>query len=153
MFNLEQKLSSEITVKIAHGKPCQMLAPTERKRIALQADVRFRVLRILQENPEISQRELARAVGQSVGAVHYVLNALVDKGMVKFGNFTASTDKRRYAYMLTPNGIAEKARLTGSFMQRKIAEYHALKAEIDSLQQEIGIDDQGNAPPFAGPQT
>lgn len=81
-------------------------------RKKLQEDVRFRVMRLLQENPHISQRELAQKVGVSVGSVHYFLNALVDKGFVKLGNFTASNDKRRYAYILTPNGIAENVAIT-----------------------------------------
>jgi len=108
------------------------------RRPDLQEDVRFRVLRLLEENPEMSQRELARAVGISLGAMHYCLNALVEKGFIKLGNFTAARDKRRYAYVLTPHGMAEKAALTGRFMRRKLAEYEALKAEIEALRLETG---------------
>ena len=107
------------------------------KRTKLQEDTHFRVLRLLQENPEMSQRELAAAVGVSVGGMHYVLNALIDKGLVKLGNFTAAEDKRRYAYVLTPKGIAQKAALTRAFLVRKMEEYEALKAEIDALASEI----------------
>ena len=107
------------------------------KRTKLQEDTHFRVLRLLQENPEMSQRELAAAVGVSVGGMHYVLNALVEKGLVKLGNFTAAEDKRRYAYVLTPKGISEKAAITHRFLARKIKEYEALKAEIDALNTEI----------------
>ena len=103
------------------------------KRTKLQEDTHFRVLRLLQENPEMSQRELAEAVGVSVGGIHYVLNALIDKGLVKLGNFTAAEDKRRYAYILTRKGLAERATLTRIFLARKMAEYAALKAEIDAL--------------------
>ncbi|OLS52111.1 MarR family EPS-associated transcriptional regulator [Rhodovulum sulfidophilum] len=110
------------------------------KRTKLQEDTHFRVLRLLQENPEMSQRELAAAVGVSVGGMHYVLNALIDKGLVKLGNFTAAEDKRRYAYVLTPKGIAQKAAITRRFLARKMAEYDALKAEIDALTQEIDSD-------------
>jgi len=78
----------------------------------------------------MSQRELARAVGISTGLIHYVLAALVEKGMVKLGKFTAAEDKRRFAYILTPQGISERVRLTRRFMLRKLAEYEALKAEI-----------------------
>ncbi len=106
------------------------------QRSALREDVKFRILRLLHDNPEMSQRELAREVGVSTGGVHYVLGALVEKGMLKLGNFTAAKDKRRYAYVLTPHGIAERARLTRSFMLRKMAEYEALKAEIE----EVGAD-------------
>jgi len=107
------------------------------QRDKLREDVKFRILRLLQDNPEMSQRELAREVGVSTGGIHYVLNALVEKGMLKLSNFTAAQDKRRYAYKLTPQGIAEKTRLTRRFMVRKLAEYEALKAEIDEVRGEM----------------
>ena len=106
------------------------------KRTKLQEDTHFRVLRLLQENPEMSQREMAEAVGVSVGGIHYVLSALIDKGLVKLGNFTAAEDKRRYAYVLTPKGIARKAVLTRAFLVRKMEEYEALKEEIEELKKE-----------------
>ena len=109
-------------------------------RTKLQEDTSFRVLRLLQENPEISQRELARVAGVSVGGMHYVLTALVDKGLVKFGNFTASEDKRRYAYILTPKGIARRAALTRAFLARKMDEYEALKYEIEMLSLELEVE-------------
>lgn len=103
----------------------------------MQEEIRFRVLRLLQNNPELSQRELARELGISTGRLHYVLTALIDKGMVKLGRFTRSPDKRRYAYVLTPHGIRERASLTARFLQRKLTEYEALKREIESLRNEI----------------
>ena len=103
----------------------------------LQDDVRFRILRLLEQNPDMSQRDLAQAVGISTGSVHYVLKALVDKGLIKLGNFTASEDKRRYAYLLTPEGIATKSWMTRNFMLRKREEYQALKAEIEALEKEV----------------
>jgi len=103
----------------------------------LREDTSFRVLRLLQENPEMSQRELAQVAGVSVGGMHYVLSALVEKGLVKLGNFTASEDKRRYAYLLTPKGIARRAALTRSFLARKMREYEALKCEIEQLSSEL----------------
>lgn len=112
------------------------------KRTKLQEDTHFRVLRLLQENSEMSQRELAEAVGVSVGGMHYVLSALIDKGLVKLGDFTAAEDKRRYAYILTPKGIARKAALTRAFLVRKTEEYEALKEEISALKKEI----DGNFP-------
>jgi EPS-associated MarR family transcriptional regulator len=108
------------------------------KRTKLQEDTHFRVLRLLQENPEMSQRELAAAVGVSVGGMHYVLNALIEKGLVKLGNFTAAEDKRRHAYLLTPKGIKEKTNITKNFLRRKIEEYESLKKEIDALEMELG---------------
>ena len=102
------------------------------QRSKIQEDVSFRVLRLLQDTPEMSQRELAEAVGISVGGAHYVLSALLEKGLIKLGNFTAAKDKRRYAYILTPKGLAEKAAITKRFLARKIEEYDALKAEINA---------------------
>jgi len=109
------------------------------QRSKAQEDVRFRVLRLLQENPEMSQRDIASAVGISVGGVHYCLNALIEKGMIKLGNFSAAQDKRRYAYILTPKGLSERATLTSRFLKRKMEEYEALKEEIDALQNEMEL--------------
>lgn len=103
----------------------------------IHEDMHFRILRLLQKSPEMSQRDLAKALGVSVGRMNYVLNALIDKGLVKLGNFTAAQDKRRYAYLLTPNGIARKSVLTRAFLARKMAEYEALKTEIETLSLEI----------------
>ncbi|UOA25297.1 hypothetical protein DSM110277_03751 (plasmid) [Sulfitobacter pontiacus] len=111
------------------------------KRSKLQEDTSFRVLRLLQDNPEMSQRELAQVVGVSVGGMHYVLSAFVDKGLVKLGNFTASKDKRRYAYVLTPKGIARKAALTRAFLARKMEEYEALRFEIEQLSSELDCEE------------
>ncbi|MEY3309746.1 MAG: hypothetical protein RLZZ413_3784, partial [Pseudomonadota bacterium] len=99
---------------------------------SLTEDTRFRVLRVLQANPEISQRDLAAAVGISLGGAHYALTALIETGLVKLGNFGAAPDKRRYAYILTPQGVAEKASITRRFLARKVAEYEALRAEIEA---------------------
>lgn len=107
------------------------------QRHKLREDVHFRILRLLQDNPEMSQRDLAKAVGVSTGGMNYVLNALVEKGLLKLGNFTAAVDKRRYAYLLTPKGIAAKAALTRKFLIRKMAEYDALKAEIEDVRDEL----------------
>jgi EPS-associated MarR family transcriptional regulator len=108
------------------------------QRRNIQEDVRFRVLRLLHDNPELSQRDLAEAVGISNGSAHYLLSALLDKGLIKLGNFTMAQDKRRYAYILTPTGIAEKAAMTRQFLVRKLAEYEALRAEIELLRREEG---------------
>lgn len=90
----------------------------------------------------MSRRELAEVAGVSVGGMHYLLSGLVEKGLVKLGNFTASEDKRRYAYVLTPKGIAGRAALTGSFLARKMEEYEALKYEIDQLSSELKVKSQ-----------
>ena len=103
-------------------------------------DLNFRVLRLLQDKPEASQRELADELGVSHGKMNYCLNALIDKGLVKLGNFQNSQHKLKYVYLLTPAGIAEKAKLTGRFLQRKVAEYERLKAEIEALRAEQAND-------------
>ena len=97
----------------------------------------LKALRLLEQNPEMTQRELAEALGVSVGAANYCLKALVAKGWVKLENFQKNPNKLGYLYLLTPTGIAAKAQLTASFLRRKVAEYEALRAEIDQLQAEV----------------
>jgi EPS-associated MarR family transcriptional regulator len=104
-----------------------------------QEDLRFRVLRILSENPKVSLRELASRLGVSLGGISYCVGALVDKGHVKVDNFRASDNKLRYMYILTPHGLSEKAALTGRFLMRKMAEYEALRAEIEAVEKEIKL--------------
>ena len=94
-------------------------------------------MQILHVNPDISQREMAKALGISFGGVNYCLNALMAKGLVKVQNFSQSQNKFGYVYLLTPAGIAEKMSLTGSFLKRKMDEYEALRVEIEALQSEI----------------
>ena len=93
-------------------------------------------MRLIEANPSLSQRDIANSLGISLGAVNYCLKALIGVGFVKVRNFRASGNKLRYAYILTPKGAAEKAALMGGFMQRKLREYEALKAEIEGLQLE-----------------
>jgi len=97
-------------------------------------------MRILQENPDFTQRELGEQLGISVGGLNYCLKALMEKGMVKMKNFATSKNKFGYVYVLTPNGMAEKAAITHRFLQRKMDEYEALKAEIAALKAESGED-------------
>jgi len=99
----------------------------------IQEEARFQILRLLSENPELSQRELSERVGISLGAVNYCLKGLTDRGLVKVRNFRRNPDKLRYAYILTPTGIAEKAALTARFLQQKLGQYDALKREIETL--------------------
>ncbi len=110
------------------------------RQAKLQDETHFRIMRILQENPDLTQRELAEMLGMSVGGLNYCLNALIDKGSVKMGNFKKSKNKFRYVYLLTPQGIAEKAALTRRFLNHKIEEYAALKVEIEELKMEVGHD-------------
>jgi len=118
-------------------------APLSNRKKQKAEDIRFRVLRLLQENPTCSQRDIAKTLGLSLGGVNYCLNALVEKGHIKMRNFQEANDKRRYVYLLTPKGIAEKTALTGRFLQRKMREYEALKAEIESIQDEALQNEAG----------
>jgi len=107
------------------------------RQAKIQEDTHFRIMRILQENPDLTQRELAEKLGMSVGGLNYCLNALIDKGLVKMQNFSSSKNKFKYVYLLTPMGIAEKVDLTTRFLSRKMEEYDALKFEIEALKSEV----------------
>jgi EPS-associated MarR family transcriptional regulator len=95
------------------------------------------VLRLLARDPELSQRDLARALGVSLGKTHYLLHAMLDKGLVKAHNFRRSDNKVAYAYVLTPRGISEKLRITRTFLKRKEAEFDALRRMISDLRSEL----------------
>ena len=101
-------------------------------------DTHYKVLKILEQNPQISQRELARELGVSLGKVNYCLKALVDRGLVKATNFKNSANKWAYFYVLTPRGIEAKAKISVRFLQRKLEEYETLRSEIKELQAEVG---------------
>ena len=107
------------------------------RQAKLQEDTYFRVMGILQDNPDLTQRELAEKLGVSVGGLNYCLKALMEKGMVKMKNFATSKNKFGYVYVLTPNGLSEKSAITHRFLQRKIDEYEALKVEIEALRSEV----------------
>ncbi len=107
------------------------------RRSKLQEDTYFRVLRILEEKPDTTQREIAQKLGISTSGLNYALNALIDKGWVKVHNFSDSNNKFGYAYLLTPSGVAEKVSLTSRFLHRKLQEYEEMNAEIESLRTEI----------------
>jgi EPS-associated MarR family transcriptional regulator len=98
---------------------------------------RYQLLKLLQENPELSQRQLAEELGVSVGKVNYCLNALLDRGLVKVRNFRDNRNKLAYAYYLTPKGAREKVRTTVGFLHRKLEEYRGLEREIEQLRREV----------------
>lgn len=95
--------------------------------------IHYKVLKFLKENPDLSQREMAKHLGISNGGMHYCLNALTDKGLIKLGNLANSKHKLGYFYLLTAKGIAQKTLMTSRFLKRKMVEYEALKAEITAL--------------------
>ena len=98
---------------------------------------RLAVLRLLEQRPEMSQRELSDALGMSLGSTHFVLHALLDKGLVKARNFRRSGNKLAYAYVLTPSGMREKLHLTRAFLSRKEAEFEELRQMIAALKGEL----------------
>jgi EPS-associated MarR family transcriptional regulator len=110
-----------------------------KKREKIQEEARFKILRLLHQNPELTQRELGERVDISLGAVNYSLRALIERGLVKVGNFSRNPNKLGYAYVLTPTGIAEKTLLTSRFLKRKVEEYEALRLEIDTLNHEVAV--------------
>ena len=100
-------------------------------------EAHYRLLRLLASSPQLTQRELARQMGVSLGKANYCVSALIEKGWIKARNFRNSNNKFAYTYLLTPRGIEQKAAITLHFLRRKVAEYEALKTEIDELRHEV----------------
>ena len=100
-------------------------------------DTHYRVMDLIHKQPDISQRELAKETGISLGSMHYCLKALAQKGWVKAGNFKNNPDKSVYLYLLTPEGVSQKSKLAIDFLKRKRQEYIQLKHEIDSLSEDL----------------
>ena len=115
-----------------------------------QKETHFKVMQLLNENPSISTREIARQVGISNGSAYYCVTALIEKGFVKLKNFSRSRAKARYLYELTPRGIRAKALLTVQFLDQKRNEYRNLKNEIAKLENELGLED-GTVEDNSGP--
>jgi EPS-associated MarR family transcriptional regulator len=103
----------------------------------LDDSTRYRLLKLLQANPELSQRQLAGELGVSLGKINFCLRALLDKGLVKVRNFRDSNNKLAYAYYLTPKGAEEKVRATTQFLKRKMKEYQEIEREIEQLKREV----------------
>lgn len=102
----------------------------------LDETTHYSLLKMLEENPGLSQRDLAKRLGVSLGKVNYCLNALVEKGSLKINNFRNNENKLAYAYLLTPHGVEQKARMTIEFLQIKVREYERLRMEIEELKRE-----------------
>lgn len=100
-------------------------------------ETHYRLLKLIEANPELNQRELANAMGVSLGKINYCLRAVIERGWIKAKNFTKSKNKRAYAYYLTPKGADEKAKVTARFLKLKVAEYETLKEEIERLKREM----------------
>ena len=114
------------------------------KLAGFQEEIQFEVLRRLHQTPQVSQRALAKDLGVGLGTINFCFQALVEKGLLKMQNFSQSENKLRYAYLLTPAGVAAKSKLTAEFLKRKVAEYEALQAEIDVLKSELDFDGRGD---------
>ena len=100
-------------------------------------ELEYRALKILEQQPDLTQRQLAEELGVSLGKTHYLVKSLIDVGWVKLDNFQRSDNKWGYAYLLTPTGIVEKAAITARFLLRKQREYTQLQQEIAQLQEEV----------------
>ena len=106
------------------------------RRNEISEDAKFQIMRLIDENPNISTRKIASKVGISNGAAFYLLNSLIDQGFIKFENFLYNKNKRNYVYLLTPSGIKEKYKLTSKFLERKKQEYEELRIEIQKVEKE-----------------
>ena len=103
-----------------------------------QEDAKFRVFQVINENPQMTTREIAKKVGISNGSAYYLLTSLIDMGFIKLSNFKDSSQKNKYSYLLTPKGIREKSLITSRFLLRKKQEFKALREEINSLENAVG---------------
>lgn len=111
--------------------------------MATSEEAHYKLMRLLEANPGMSQRELARHLGISLGKVNYCLRAVVSKGWIKATNFRNSRNKAAYSYLLTPRGLEMKARLTARFLSIKMQEYEALRAEIAEMRREAEREGPG----------
>jgi len=107
----------------------------------MDINTRYRILKIIQEQPELSQRDLARRMGISLGKTNFCIQALIKVGLIKVRNFRNSKSKVAYLYQLTPSGIEEKAQVTKAFLQRKLEEYEIIQQEIAELQADVSANE------------
>lgn len=103
----------------------------------MQDEITYKLLKLIESDTQLSQREIAKKMGVSLGKTNYCLKALLDKGYIKVRNFYNNKSKNAYIYFLTPKGIEEKAKVTYRFLQRKVKEYETIKVEIENLKNEI----------------
>ena len=137
MFNIEQSGEGARACLDAGSAPTATLAvPMTDNQLTKQETLHFQVLRLLEQRPDISQRDLAQELGVSLGKTNFCIRALLDKGLIKLANFRRNPNKLAYSYLITPAGISAKAAITTRFLRRKMDEYEKLKAEIESLQRE-----------------
>jgi len=106
----------------------------------METEIKYRLMRLLEQNPNLTQRQMAEEMGLSLGKFNYCLKELVKKGIVKIDRFTSSDNKAGYLYVLTPQGIEQKTKITKAFLQRKMVEYEEIKREIQELRQEVSLE-------------
>lgn len=106
----------------------------------MQPEINYKLFKILEDRPNLTQRQMAKETGVSLGKFNYCLKELVKEGFVKVDRFTSSDNKAAYLYLLTPKGIEEKARVTHGFLKRKMAEFQEIKKQIEELRQEMSKD-------------
>ncbi len=111
----------------------------------MSEEISYKVIKLIEQNPEISQRELSRQLGVSLGKVNYCVHALIDQGWIKARNFKNSQNKMAYRYLLTPHGLQQKTEVAANFLKRKLAEYERLQREIEILRQDVAqvVDERG----------
>ncbi len=97
----------------------------------------YKILKILEENPQYTQRKIAKELGYSVGKVNYIISSLVDKGIIKLQKFIKSKNKTKYRYILTPRGIVEKYRITREFLKKKLKEYEQIQKDIEEAKKKL----------------
>lgn len=138
---------------VAYPKPDMTLTNHTNNQAKNQAsnqvnnqETHLKVLRHLQDNPSVTQRELAATLGISLGKTNYCIKALINKGLIKAKNFKNNANKRAYLYILTPKGIETKTRISIRFLQRKIQEYEALRREIEQLKTELDANETSKRP-------
>lgn len=131
-----------VAVPACDSQPLSKMPSSEKRE-----DLQFQLLRLLEQYPEYSQRDVSRALGISLGKANYCLRALIDKGSVKIENFKNSSHKMGYLHVLTPQGVLERALMTNRFLNRKLAEYEALKSEIEELEREIRAQESDRSAP------
>ena len=136
MFKFERKVDYFIIVHCG-SRSFYLINTMASRRKSLEEENKLRVLRLLNDNPTITSREIAEKIGISNGSSYYCVKALISKGMIKLKNFKNHKNKSKYAYILTPNGIYEKTILTAKFLNFKLKEYEDLKKEIKELEREV----------------
>ena len=108
--------------------------------IGYEQEIRYRLLKVLSQDSNLTQRDMAKCMGISLGKVNYCLSELAKKGHIKVNRFKSAKNKIPYSYILTPRGLEEKARLTVTFLKSKLSEYEAIKRQIKELASEVGDD-------------